>query len=504
MSRVYEAPREGLNYDVYQGSVPQGLLYRVRSIEGLSKQTLTLTPTTGQGTVYNGNKIIVALPMNSLLDLGTFEMNFYGKTAHNGASNGNQKNYVQTRFFPRNMQSLIENLEVKINGRSIQNITQYNYIYNILHDYVCGYDATNKKRIGENADPSNKGQWINGVNFPRRGYPIGLYNANSLTTDDKFDISARDADNYTIRNWLGFLSGGASTNIIHTDMYGEILIEITLSQAGVLCLGQATVAAAATSLDTTLGSNYAILGDAAVANGGAVAAEPAQYVLSNINFNVVRMDMPAYFYEAMANVLSSGTVYKLYYPNYQIFTGQATTNKSGTTRFSISTKSLDYCIGTFQVASRDTISTVLNSQISAATDGEYGKAAFTAGSLINNGSARVFNQSKYFARNGSGVKSATWFAGNVKLLSETPIQMYNSILRGFNYKNDLASGTSPYIRHMADFMETCFGHMISFQATGENDIYTISGLDSSQQSLSVAWEVVGGDTVIDTSANPLS
>jgi hypothetical protein len=26
--------------------------------------------------------------MNSLLDLGTFEMNFYGKTAHNGAVTG--------------------------------------------------------------------------------------------------------------------------------------------------------------------------------------------------------------------------------------------------------------------------------------------------------------------------------------------------------------------------------------------------------------------------------
>ncbi len=43
--------------------------------------------------------------MNSLLDLGTFEfeMNFSGKTAHNGAISGAQKNYVQTRFFPRNI-----------------------------------------------------------------------------------------------------------------------------------------------------------------------------------------------------------------------------------------------------------------------------------------------------------------------------------------------------------------------------------------------------------------
>ena len=30
-------------------------------------------------------------------------------------------------------------------------------------------------------------------------------------------------------------------------------------------------------------------------------------------------------------------------------------------------------------------------------------------------------------------------------------------------------------------------------------MYTISGLDSSQQPLSVAWEVAGGDTVVDGS-----
>ena len=75
--------------------------------------------------------------------------------------------------------------------------------------------------------------------------------------------------------------------------------------------------------------------------------------------------------------------------------------------------------------------------------------------------------------------------------------MYNSILRGFNMKNDLLGGTSPYIRYYSDFIGTIFGHLISFQATGENDLYTISGLDSSQQPLSLAWEFVGGDTVSD-------
>ncbi len=148
MSRVFETPREGLNYDVYGGAVPNSMLYRIKQIEGLSKQTLSIVPSSGQGAVFNGNKFIVSLPMNSLFDLGTFEMNFYGKTAHNGAASGNNKKYVQTRFFPRNIQSLIPNLEIKINGRSIQNITQYNYMYGVLNDYLCGTDATNKNKIG--------------------------------------------------------------------------------------------------------------------------------------------------------------------------------------------------------------------------------------------------------------------------------------------------------------------------------------------------------------------
>ena len=92
MAGVFEHPPQGLNYDVYGGSVPNCMLYRIKQIEGLSKQTLSIVPTSGQGSVYNGSKIIVSLPMNSLLDLGTFEMVFYEReTAHNGAASGNKK-----------------------------------------------------------------------------------------------------------------------------------------------------------------------------------------------------------------------------------------------------------------------------------------------------------------------------------------------------------------------------------------------------------------------------
>ncbi len=42
MSRVLDRPPQGLNYDVFGGSVPNAMLYRIKQIEGLSKQTLSL------------------------------------------------------------------------------------------------------------------------------------------------------------------------------------------------------------------------------------------------------------------------------------------------------------------------------------------------------------------------------------------------------------------------------------------------------------------------------
>ncbi len=58
---------------MYGGAVPNSMLYRNKLVGGLSKQRLSIVPSSGQGTVYDVNKIIVSLLMNSLLDLETFE-----------------------------------------------------------------------------------------------------------------------------------------------------------------------------------------------------------------------------------------------------------------------------------------------------------------------------------------------------------------------------------------------------------------------------------------------
>ena len=156
-------------------AIPSGMLYRVKQIgPGVSKQTLKMVPLSGQTTATNGQKIIVSLPPNSLVDLSTFEMNFVGTTQHRGnAAATNVANYVQKAYFPRNTSSLIENLEIKINGQSRQNINQYGYIYNILHDFTCGHDAVAKNKIGCNADPSLNAIWRDGQVAHYAGFPLG-------------------------------------------------------------------------------------------------------------------------------------------------------------------------------------------------------------------------------------------------------------------------------------------------------------------------------------------
>jgi hypothetical protein len=96
-------------------SIPSGMLYRVKQIQGVSKQTLKIVPVSGQTTASNGQKVIFALPPNSLVDLSTLEMNFTGVTQHRGNNAAtNCANYVQKAYFPRNTASLIENLEIKM------------------------------------------------------------------------------------------------------------------------------------------------------------------------------------------------------------------------------------------------------------------------------------------------------------------------------------------------------------------------------------------------------
>ena len=131
-----------------------------------------MTPNNGQLTVRPGQRIIVDLPFNSTVDLSTFTWFFKGETTHLGAAasgteiaaaGGNPAvPFCGTRFFPRNSSSVIQSMQIKVNGGIKVDIPDYNFVYNMLYDYTQGADALKRRSVGgENADPSNK-QYIVG------------------------------------------------------------------------------------------------------------------------------------------------------------------------------------------------------------------------------------------------------------------------------------------------------------------------------------------------------
>ncbi len=491
MAQAYTAIPQGGLFNIPE-ALPQGLLFRYKKISNLSRQNLKVPPNNGQGDVWAGQKIIVTLPTNALIDLSTFTMDFKGYTQHNG-SNGvlGPTGYCQSRFFPRNTQSLIETMEIKIGGQTRQLINNYGYIYNILNDFTTGTDATNKNRIGQNADPSCKYYSSKSGARRRCGFPIGLI------SDPK---SANDYDDYTIRNWLGFFQG--STSIIDTSMFGQIDLEITLASSGVLGLGKSPTAGAIATLAFDATSNeIGIAIPAAAAVTAAIAAEGTSYKLSDISFSMVRYDLPKAVTDAMTAVLASGSVYQYWFPSYTSFMGQPVNgNKTGTTRISLSTSSLEMLIGTFMVQNRDTQTNFLLGDFkgnygSDQAAAEYGNADKSFRYSLIAGEPNCFNQTKYFVRNGTSIKQCRWGIGNVYFNYETIPEQFSNVLRAFNTQNDVLGGFHEGLTGLPAFQDTYYAHILSLNASGENDIFTISGLDSSTQSTQLSWEYIGGEDV---------
>ena len=137
-------------------------------------------------------------------------------------------------------------------------------------------------------------------------------------------------------------------------MFGQIDVELTLAPAGVLGLGALPVAATLASV-TAANSEIGVAISTAAAVTVAIAAEGTSYKLTDISFSMVRYDLPKAITDAMTSVLASGAIYQYWYPSYTSFMGQPVNgNKTGTTRISICTPSLEMLIGTFMVQTRDT------------------------------------------------------------------------------------------------------------------------------------------------------
>ena len=249
-------------------------------------------------------------------------------------------------------------------------------------------------------------------------------------------------------------------------MLGTVTVEIQLAPASILMLGVAQTAAGVTVNDNTPSKNEvgrAVLGAAIAqrAAGATLAAETADYTLTNLEFRCVRYHMGPEFDVIEANVLGSGNKYKLWFPNYTVQSGRPVpaNNKATTERFSISTQSLDYVIGTFRLPNYDTPGQPLNTLISTQDSLEEGLTRATAESQVSSGLRRVYNQSRYFAHNGDSIVTTKWRIGNNSFEPQNLDEQYNSLLQHFNINQDTMSGIYPGINSIGAFREHSYASL---------------------------------------------
>ena len=479
--------------------IPLAMQWEIKRLKVLQKETVTMTPNKTQD-VKPGQTIIVDLPYNSKCDLSTFSWFYDGSTTHAGSNGRGPEGYVQTRFFPRNSASVIQKFTVKVNGGIKVDIPDYNFVYNMLHDYSQGADALKRRQTGgENSDPSNKLYITAGDIIERRGYSLAPFNPAGTGAAD--NILARDKGRYCVRSWLSLFGGNSSTQVVDTQMLGTVTVEIQLAPASILMLGAQPTAGAVTDAHNLISKTEVGRGvGVAVAQraaGDVLAAETADYTLTNLEFRCVRYHMGPEFDAAAANVLGNGAKYKLWFPNYTVQSGRpvSANNKHTTERFSISTQSLDYVLGTFRLPGYETPGKPLNTIFSAQNSLEEGQTIATAEQQINAGLRRVYNQSRYFAHNGDSIVTTKWRIGNNTFEPQNIDEQYNSLLQHFNIHQDTLSGMHPCINSIGAFREHSYASICSLNFAEKGSTYIVSGLDTEQTPASIEWIVTSSEYI---------
>lgn len=200
--------------------LPSNFMNTLTEFRNYSKNSLRIIPSSGQGKVRSNGFIKFTLPVGAILDLKTFAMYFDAKTLLNGADVGTANKLVG---FPKFIgQSLIETLDIFVNGRNVQSIPQYGRIYALLQNYKNNYNSQIKK-LQTNADPS---------------VYTSMDNTGSITKYNTF-IHTNNGDansfkgRYVCSDWIGIM-GEAQPTIWDLNLIGNVEIHIKLVSPNVL------------------------------------------------------------------------------------------------------------------------------------------------------------------------------------------------------------------------------------------------------------------------------
>ena len=470
------------------GSFPKNLAYNVKSLSGFSKTVVKLTPTPNT-VVEAGNTFKVRLPPNTLVDLRTLSL-FYEGTCTAASGNGWLR-------FPRLSSSIIDTLNIYVNGTLIENIQDYGHLYSTLYDISAAGDQTAKRYL-ENSDPSIYVESTTNVAFDDETCGK-VVKATAHTGGLAAHVSKQI---FCINNWLGFL-GSSSTSVIDTNDCGVVEIEIRLKNSSIL---------------------WATNGDAA---GAAPTLTGANYSINNISFNINKIvfNDPLYYNLKASKLLGDGLT--IGYTTYICSkSGAQSKSTSMNINTNVNTTSLDQLILTsapatpeiqnlllysaggadvsqlsFQQAKAGVNFTVAGAAATVAPVVTFsphtntvgvGTTGATKGLYTKNDptSGDLFNQSQAFRRDLVGLATSSVEINNIPLTPQPlkPWEMFNETLIALGNANlDMSAGVHEGCLSLQHYMKYYGCHIVSLENIQTDGFYK-SGLDGKSSALNIVWK----------------
>jgi hypothetical protein len=319
------------------------LLFQMKQYKNLTKSTIEILPSSGQANYGPNQKVIFTLPYASTISLEDLALHFTFTSkdlavASSGVDGGATV-CIEKITAPKDVASLISEVDIKINGQTIQHLTRYNDIVNLLNRF---------QEVGPNQATLSKNLTIGDIAF-ESDYSIDPADGNVVKGTKT--VSRNSADNIVssrniINSWYGLLGRRGkevSSNFIDTNMLGEVTIAFTLAPASVcpaVFMPAATAQNAPTANLTDAEYNSTILN------------RKTSYVLSDLKMSMVRYNLPQGYSEALASNLSGGAKYQIAFNHYEFHTQNAH-KSNGTIRWNENSRDIKGLLAFFTDNERD-------------------------------------------------------------------------------------------------------------------------------------------------------
>lgn len=318
------------------------LLFQMKQFKNLTKTTVEILPSSGQTNYGPHRRCIFTLPYASLISLEDLAFHFTFEPdvpEYTSTAVGTRTAPYFRMLPPRDVASLISEIDIKINGQTIQHLTRYNDIVNILNAFE--HPETAKVAL-QGFDPSivyektTNGLW---QDLPSAAYNLTAHPGNLNNKPKK----------YIINHWYGLLGHrgkDVSSNFIDTNILGEVTIAFVFATPSVC----AKTAATASQINTIVGGTS---GDEPSAAQIAAAASQGTYTISNCKMSMVRYNLPMSYSEAVRSALVGGQQYKIAFNHYETHSQKAE-QSNGSIRWNENSRDIKALVAYFTNSDRDT------------------------------------------------------------------------------------------------------------------------------------------------------